>query len=380
MVNIAFFSTKPYDRIWFEPLGEEYGYRFIFFESKLSIETVSLAAGCNGVCAFVNDNIDGDVINELADIGVETVYMRCAGYNNVDLEAAKGKLKVLHVPGYSPEAVAEYAVALLMTINRHTHRAYLRTRDFNMNINGLMGTDLYCKIIGIIGTGRIGQAMINIAKGFGMRVLAYDLYPNPSLGVEYVELDELLEKSDVISLHCPLTKETEYILDKRSFDRMKDGVYIVNTDEEYAEALKKSFRYEDELVVEPYIKGREFACGIIDGTALPPIEIIPKTGFFDYANKYQDGATSEVCPADIPEDVAERMKELTVKAFNALKLNVYSRADFLLDAKGNLFCLEMNTLPGMTSASLLPKEAKVYGIEYGDLCELIIKKSMEARY
>ena len=158
------------------------------------------------------------------------------------------------------------------------------------------------------------------------------------------------------------------------------GVYIVNTDEEYAEALKKSFRYEDELVVEPYIKGREFACGIIDGIALPPIEIIPKTGFFDYANKYQDGATSEVCPADIPEEVAERMKELTVKAFNALKLNVYSRADFLLDAKGNLFCLEMNTLPGMTSASLLPKEAKVYGIEYGDLCELIIKKSMEARY
>ena len=133
--------------------------------------------------------------------------------------------------------------------------------------------------------------------------------------------------------------------------------------EEYAEALKKSFHYEDELVVEPYIKGREFACGIIDGTALPPIEIIPKTGFFDYANKYQDGATSEVCPADIPEEVAERMKELTVKAFNALKLNVYSRADFLLDAKGNLFCLEMNTLPGMTSASLLPKEAKVYGIE-----------------
>ena len=158
------------------------------------------------------------------------------------------------------------------------------------------------------------------------------------------------------------------------------GVYIVNTDEEYAEALKKSFRYEDELVVEPYIKGREFACGIIDGTALPPIEIIPKTGFFDYANTYQDGATSEVCPADIPEEVAERMKELTVKAFNALKLNVYSRADFLLDADGNLFCLEMNTLPGMTSASLLPKEAKVYGIEYGDLCELIIKKSMEARY
>ena len=158
------------------------------------------------------------------------------------------------------------------------------------------------------------------------------------------------------------------------------GVYIVNTDEEYQNALEHSFHYEDEIVVEPYIKGREFACGIIDGKALPPIEIIPKTGFFDYANKYQDGATMEVCPADIPEEVAERMKALTVKAFNALKLNVYSRADFLLDAEGSLYCLEMNTLPGMTSASLMPKEAKVAGIEYSDLCELIIKKSMEARY
>lgn len=158
------------------------------------------------------------------------------------------------------------------------------------------------------------------------------------------------------------------------------GVYIADTDEAYAEALEKSFRYEDEVVVETYIKGREFACGVIDNTALPPIEIIPKQGFFDYANKYQDGATLEVCPADIPEEVSERMKELTVKAFQALKLDVYSRADFLLDAGGNLFCLEMNTLPGMTAASLLPKEAKVAGIEYGDLCELIIRKSMEARY
>lgn len=154
----------------------------------------------------------------------------------------------------------------------------------------------------------------------------------------------------------------------------------MNTEEEYEEALKKSFRYEDEVVVEAYIKGREFACGIIDGEALPPIEIIPRTGFFDYANKYQDGATMEVCPADIPEEISDRMKELTVKAYHALKLNVYSRADFLLDAEGNLYCLEMNTLPGMTAASLLPKEAKAVGIEYGDLCELIIRKSMEARY
>ena len=158
------------------------------------------------------------------------------------------------------------------------------------------------------------------------------------------------------------------------------GVYIVNTVSEYEDALNNSFRYEDEVVIEEYIKGREFACGVIDGEALPPIEIIPKTGFFDYANKYQADATLEVCPADIPEKVENRMKELTVKAFHALKLNVYSRADFLLDSEGNLYCLEMNTLPGMTAASLMPKEAKAAGIEYGDLCELIIRKSLEARY
>ncbi|GAA6376637.1 D-alanine--D-alanine ligase [Firmicutes bacterium i23-0019-B6] len=158
------------------------------------------------------------------------------------------------------------------------------------------------------------------------------------------------------------------------------GVYIVNTEEEYNEALEKSFRYEDELVIEEYVKGREFACGIIDDKALPPIEIIPKTGFFDYANKYQAGATEEVCPANISEEISAKMQDYTVRAFHALKLDVYSRADFLLDADNNLYCLEMNTLPGMTDASLLPKEAAVTGIEYGDLCELIIKKSLEARY
>ena len=158
------------------------------------------------------------------------------------------------------------------------------------------------------------------------------------------------------------------------------GVYIVNTEEEYNEALEKSFRYEDELVIEEYVKGREFACGIINDKALPPIEIIPKTGFFDYANKYQAGATEEVCPANISEEISAKMQDYTVRAFHALKLDVYSRADFLLDANNNLYCLEMNTLPGMTAASLLPKEAAVTGIEYGDLCELIIKKSLEARY
>ena len=157
------------------------------------------------------------------------------------------------------------------------------------------------------------------------------------------------------------------------------GVYIVNTEEEYKDAIEKSFTYEDEVVIEPYIKGREFACGIIDGKALPVIEIIPKTGFFDYANKYQAGATQEVCPADIPEDVAERMQRATELAFKSLKLDIYSRADFLLDENGDIYCLEVNTLPGMTATSLLPQEAAAAGIPYGELCELIIEKSL-ARY
>ncbi len=157
------------------------------------------------------------------------------------------------------------------------------------------------------------------------------------------------------------------------------GVYIVNTEEEYKDAIEKSFTYEDEVVIEPYIKGREFACGIIDGKALPVIEIIPKTGFFDYANKYQAGATQEICPADIPAEVAERMQRATELAFKSLKLDIYSRADFLLDENGDIYCLEVNTLPGMTATSLLPQEAAVAGIPYGELCELIIEKSL-ARY
>ena len=157
------------------------------------------------------------------------------------------------------------------------------------------------------------------------------------------------------------------------------GVYIVNTEEEYKDAIEKSFEYEDEVVIEPYIKGREFACGIIDGQALPVIEIIPKTGFFDYANKYQAGATQEICPADIPADVAERMQRATELAFKSLKLDIYSRADFLLDENGDIYCLEVNTLPGMTATSLLPQEAAAAGNPYGELCELIIEKSL-ARY
>lgn len=229
-MKIAFFGTKPYDRMWFEEMGRQYGYPIRFLEVNLTEETVSLAEGCDAVCAFVNDNVNGAVIGCLADFGVRTILLRCAGYNQVDLKAAKERgIRVLRVPGYSPEAVAEFSMGLLLAVNRQIPRAYARTRVFNMNIHGLMGHDLKNLTMGIVGTGKIGQAMIRICKGFGMRILAYDIYPNEELKVEYVTPEELFARSDVISLHCPLTKDNHHIIDKESLEMMKGGVYLVNT-------------------------------------------------------------------------------------------------------------------------------------------------------
>ena len=228
-MRIAFFSTKPYDRIWFEPMGKDYGFDIHFIELPFTEETVFLAKGHDAVCIFVNDYVNKAMIDELCGMGIKALLLRSAGFNNVDIGAAKGRLPVLRVPSYSPEAVAEYALAMLMTVNRRTHKAYNRTRDFNMTISGLMGTDLNHKVAGVIGTGKIGQAMIRIFHGFDMQVLAYDPYANPELDVKYVELSELLEKSDFISLHCPLTEDTKHIINSDAIARMKDGVFLVNT-------------------------------------------------------------------------------------------------------------------------------------------------------
>lgn len=228
-MRIAFFSTKPYDRIWFEPMGKDYGYDIHFIELPFNEDTVYLAKGHDMVCLFVNDFVSAAMIDQLCGMGIKALLLRSAGFNNVDIQAAKGRIPVLRVPSYSPEAVAEHAMAMLLTVNRHTHKAYNRTRDFNMNINGLMGTDLNHKVAGVVGTGRIGQAMIRIFKGFNMQVLAYDPYPNPNLDVRYVELDELMEKADFISLHCPLTEGTKHIIRKETIAKMKDGVFLVNT-------------------------------------------------------------------------------------------------------------------------------------------------------
>lgn len=228
-MKIAFFSTKPYDRIWFEPMGKEYGFEIHFYEMAFQEETVTLARGYDAVCIFVNDYVNAKMIEELYAMEVKAILLRSAGFNHVDVRAAENRIQVLRVPSYSPEAVAEFAIGMILTVNRYTHKAYNRTREFNMSLNGLMGVDLYRKTAGIIGTGKIGQAMIRICRGFGMSVLAYDPYPNKELDVEYVQLEKLMAGADLISLHCPLTAETKHIINRSTIDHMKQGVYLVNT-------------------------------------------------------------------------------------------------------------------------------------------------------
>lgn len=230
VMDIAFFRTKPYDRLWFEPLSKEYGCRIHFIEAGLTADTVVLASGSNAVCIFVNDYVTEEVAEGLASLGIKLILLRCAGFNNVNLDATKALgITVLRVPSYSPAAVAEFSMAAILTVNRQLHRAYTRTRDFNMSINGLMGRDMNGKTAGVIGTGKIGQCMIDIFNGFHMKVLAYDLYPNENLDAVYVPLDELFEKSDVISLHCPLTADTYHLVNELSIQKMKQGVIISNT-------------------------------------------------------------------------------------------------------------------------------------------------------
>ena len=199
-----------------------------YFEPNLNEDTVSLAAGFDAVCVFVNDTVNAAVVEKLYQLGVKAIVLRCAGFNNVDIKACQGKLRVFRVPAYSPHAVAEHAMALLLTINRRTHKAYNRTREFNFSLQGLAGFDLYGKTVGIIGTGKIGRVFADICKGFGMNILAYDKFPAPNSDLHYVDLPELFEKSDIISLHCPLTEDTKHIINAESIARMKKGVTILN--------------------------------------------------------------------------------------------------------------------------------------------------------
>ena len=231
--RIAFFDTKPYDKESFEEINKKFNYEIKYFKFHLTPDNVVLAQGFEVIVIFVNDLVNAEMIDKLVSYGVKLIALRCSGFNNVDLKAAKGKIKVLHVPAYSPNAIAEYTVALMMTLNRKIHRAYFRTRDSNFSLHGLMGFDMYRKNAGVIGTGRIGKVLIKILKGYGMNVFAYDPYPDCDFaneaGFEYTTLDKLFTNSDIISLNCPLTKETEYIINKNTIAKMKNGVMLINT-------------------------------------------------------------------------------------------------------------------------------------------------------
>ncbi len=233
MIKIAFFDTKDYDKKLFDEYNKNFGYEITYLESRLTQETAPLAKGYDAVCIFVNAVVDEKTIKILKEDGVKVIALRCAGFNNVDMKHMDKDMTVVRVPAYSPYAVAEHAVALLMSINRKTYKSYQRTKKYNFTLNGLLGFDVHGKTVGVIGTGKIGKCFINIMKGFGTEILAYDIYQDENaakeIGYKYVSLDELLEKSDIISLHCPLTPETHKIMNENTFKKMKEGVILINT-------------------------------------------------------------------------------------------------------------------------------------------------------
>lgn len=230
-MKIAVFSTQKYDREFLSAVPTEH--KFVFFEAQLNTDTVNLTQGFDGVCIFVNDHADSEIITELKNNGIKVIALRCAGFNNVDVKAAeKAGIRVVRVPAYSPEAVAEHAVALIMTLNRKTHKAYLRIKENNFSLERLTGFNIYGKTVGVIGTGKIGKAFCKIMLGFGAKVIAYDKFEDDDvrkIGVKYVTFEEVLKNSDIISLHCPLTPETKYMIDWEAFANMKDGVMLINT-------------------------------------------------------------------------------------------------------------------------------------------------------
>ncbi|MBQ7487250.1 MAG: 2-hydroxyacid dehydrogenase [Clostridia bacterium] len=229
MINVAFFDAKPYDMPSFEHYGSLHDIRFKYLETKLNEDTVDLAKGCDVVCVFVNDTVNAAVVEKLHEYGIKMIALRSAGYNNVDVKACFGKIHVVHVPAYSPYAVAEHAIALLLTSVRRIHKAYNRTREFNFSLSGLTGFDFHGKTVGVVGTGKIGRIFIDICRGFGMKVIAYDRFPAKDSGIDYVSLEALWAASDIISLHCPLTDETRHMINAGAIEQMKKGVVIVNT-------------------------------------------------------------------------------------------------------------------------------------------------------
>ncbi|PSW17277.1 2-hydroxyacid dehydrogenase [Photobacterium sanctipauli] len=250
-MKVAVFSTKKYDQASFDIINQQYHHTLDYFDFRLTEQTAKMAQGYDAVCAFVNDDLSRPVLEVLANNQVRLITMRCAGFDKVDLDAARELgIQVVRVPAYSPEAIAEHAIGLMMSLNRRIHRAYQRTRDANFSLEGLTGFNFHGRTVGVIGTGKIGIATIRILKGFGMNILAYDPYENPialELGVQYTTLDDIYQQSDVITLHCPMTAENHHMLNADAFAKMRDGVMIINTSrgellnsKDAIEALKSS--------------------------------------------------------------------------------------------------------------------------------------------
>ncbi len=276
-IKIAFFDAKEYDRNSFEIENGDERFDIRYYETRLSEDTCPLAEGCDAVCVFVNDNINRAVIDKLTAMNVRLIALRCAGYNNVDIEYAYGKIHVVRVPAYSPYAVAEHAIALLLTSVRRIHKAYNRTKDFNFSLNGLTGFDLHGKTVGVVGTGKIGRIFIDICRGFGMRVIAYDKFPAEGSGIDYVTLDELWERSDIISFHCPLTDENRHMVNAETIARMKKGVILINT--------SRGALIDAEALVEG-IKQRKVGAACLD-----VYEEESNVFFHDYSNHIVDDDT-----------------------------------------------------------------------------------------
>jgi len=232
-MKISFFSTQAYDKQFFTEYNLQHGFELEYLDMPLNMQTVNVLDNATAVCVFVNDKVDAAVIHQLAAKGVKIIALRCAGFNNVDLAAAKeAGIRVCRVPAYSPEAVAEHAVAMILTLNRKTHKAYNRVREQNFSLNGLLGFDIHGKTVGVIGTGNIGKAFCKIMKGFGCRVIAFDVIANKemeAMGIEFLPLIELLQQSDIISLHCPLNDQTHHIINKETLDMMKENAMLINT-------------------------------------------------------------------------------------------------------------------------------------------------------
>ena len=276
-IRIAFFDAKDYDRNSFVKASENREFEISYFETRLTEDTCRLAEGYDVVCVFVNDDINPKVIDALVDMKVKLIALRCAGYNNVDVKYAYKKIHIVRVPAYSPYAVAEHAMALLLTSIRRIHKAYIRTKDFNFSLNGLTGFDLHGKTVGVVGTGKIGRIFIDICRGFGMHVIAYDKFPAKDSGIEYVTLEELWERSDIISFHCPLTDENYHMVNADSIGRMKKGVVLINT--------SRGALIDAEALVEG-IKQRKVGAACLD-----VYEEESNVFFHDYSNHIVDDDT-----------------------------------------------------------------------------------------